>query len=252
MAAQTTQPGGQVQWMSKPEGHSGCPPGLEYLTQIDQLLIHQQVDLFEVLTGWEVSNRYAVKNSVGQQVFFSAEESDVCMRQCCGNNRGFVMHITDNAGQEVIRLSREFKCWAGCGCFCCAGNDCCASEMTIEAPVGTIVGRVKQKKTGCCYPGFIVSDPEGTPIFNINGLGCCGMGCQNCFCTDDVEFNVYSADMQHEVGKISKQWAGCLRGCTDASNFGVSFPMDLDVKVKASMLGACFLIDYMFFEINNK
>ena len=56
-----------------------------------------------VLTGWEVSNRYVVKNSVGQQVFFAAEESDVCTRQCCGNARGFVMHITDNLGQ--VRLS---------------------------------------------------------------------------------------------------------------------------------------------------
>ena len=25
----------------------GCPPGLEYLTTIDQLLVHQQVELFE-------------------------------------------------------------------------------------------------------------------------------------------------------------------------------------------------------------
>ena len=27
-----------------------------------------------------------------------------------------------------------------------------------------------------------------------------------------------------------------------------SFPMDLDVKCKATLLGALFLIDYMFFE----
>lgn len=29
---------------------------------------------------------------------------------------------------------------------------------------------------------------------------------------------------------------------TDADNFGVQFPMDMDVKMKATILGACFLI----------
>jgi hypothetical protein len=45
------------------------------------------------------------------------------------------------------------------------------------------------------------------------------------------------------VGKISKQWAGLLREAfTDADYFGITFPMDLDVKMKAVMIGACFLI----------
>ena len=35
---------------------------------------------------------------------------------------------------------------------------------------------------------------------------------------------------------------------TDSDNFGVSFPMDLDVRVKACCLAAVFLIDFMFFE----
>lgn len=45
------------------------------------------------------------------------------------------------------------------------------------------------------------------------------------------------------MGKISKQWAGLLREAfTDADYFGITFPMDLDVKMKAVMIGACFLI----------
>jgi Scramblase. len=45
------------------------------------------------------------------------------------------------------------------------------------------------------------------------------------------------------VGKISKQWSGLLREAfTDADYFGITFPMDLDVKMKAVMIGACFLI----------
>ena len=30
-----------------PQPPPGCPPGLEYLTHVDQLLVHQQVELFE-------------------------------------------------------------------------------------------------------------------------------------------------------------------------------------------------------------
>lgn len=45
------------------------------------------------------------------------------------------------------------------------------------------------------------------------------------------------------VGKISKQWSGLAREIfTDADFFGITFPMDLDVRMKAVLLGATFLI----------
>lgn len=52
-----------------------------------------------------------------------------------------------------------------------------------------------------------------------------------------------SKDKTFEVGCISKKWSGILREAfTDADNFAVSFPMDLDVRMKAVMIGASFLI----------
>ncbi|RXN35341.1 phospholipid scramblase 1-like protein [Labeo rohita] len=87
-------------FMPVPDSPPGCPQGLEYLTQVDQLLVHQKVELMEVLTGWETNNQYVVKNSLGQQVFFAAEESDFCTRMVCGSVRSFLLHIQDNMGRE--------------------------------------------------------------------------------------------------------------------------------------------------------
>lgn len=49
------------------------------------------------------------------------------------------------------------------------------------------------------------------------------------------------------IGKISKQWSGLAREIfTDADFFGITFPLDLDVRMKAVLLGATFLIVSIF------
>ena len=50
------------------ERPANCPPGLEYLTMIDQLLVKQKVEMLEAFTGFETNNKYVVKNTMGQQV----------------------------------------------------------------------------------------------------------------------------------------------------------------------------------------
>ncbi|XP_073215842.1 phospholipid scramblase 1-like isoform X2 [Lepidochelys kempii] len=168
-------------WIPAPPPTLNCSPGLEYLSQIDQILVHQQIELLEVLTGFETNNKYEIKNSLGQRVYFAAEENDCCTRNCCGPSRSFTIRIIDNMGQEVITLQRPLRCSA-----CCC--PCCLQE-------------------------------------------------------------VKSMDESSVVGRISKQWSGFVREAfTDADNFGIQFPLDLDVKMKAVMIGACFLIDFMFFE----
>lgn len=45
------------------------------------------------------------------------------------------------------------------------------------------------------------------------------------------------------IGKISKYWSGFVNNVfTNTANFGIQVPVDLDVKIKAVMIGACFLI----------
>lgn len=234
------QPGapGQVNWMPAPQVPAGCPPGLEYLTAVDQLLIQQQVELLEAFTGFETNNKYKICNAMGQQVYFAAEDTDCCTRQCCGPARPFEMKVFDNMQREVIHLSRPLNCQ----CCCCP---CCLQEIEIQSPPGTVIGYVEQKWT-LWKAKLEVQDAQRQPIMVVNGP-CCP-----CSCGSDVEFPLNSLDGSNQIGMISKQWSGFAREFfTDAENFGVRFPLDLDVKYKAILMGATFLIDFMFFEHSN-
>ena len=61
-------------WMAPVEENAvplDCPPGLEYLTMIDQLIIKQKKEMLEAITavmgaGFETSNKYKIKNVLGQ------------------------------------------------------------------------------------------------------------------------------------------------------------------------------------------
>ena len=92
----------------------GCPPGLHYLTTVDQLLVKQKVEILEAVTGFETANKYKVFNSMGQQVYYAKEDTDCLTRQCCGPLRPFEMNITDNSNMEVIHLNRPLRCQACC------------------------------------------------------------------------------------------------------------------------------------------
>lgn len=49
------------------------PQGLEYLNAVDQLIVQQKVEMMEAFTGWETNNKYSIKNSMGQNVYYAVE-----------------------------------------------------------------------------------------------------------------------------------------------------------------------------------
>ncbi|OWK05761.1 hypothetical protein Celaphus_00013015 [Cervus elaphus hippelaphus] len=278
----TSHPGEptQVSWMPAPLPPLNCPPGLEYLTQIDQLLIHQQMELLEAMISYETNNRYEIKNGRGQRIYFAAEDTAVCTRLCCGSCRPFTMRIQDLKGQEVITLKRPLRC-SSC-CF-----PCCLQEVSKPLPgysvksflntfpfLPPVLNEVPSKNvltgfetrnkyeiknslgqrvyfasedTDCCTRNcwgpsrpftMRILDNLGREVITLERPLRCSCCCCPC-CLQEVK----SLDDKYVVGKISKHWTGLVRELfTDADNFGIQFPLDLDVKMKAVMLGACFLI----------
>ncbi|EDV39851.1 uncharacterized protein Dana_GF10228 [Drosophila ananassae] len=226
---------GADNWMSIPVGMPNCPQGLEYLTALDQLLVSQKIEKLELLTGFESKNRFKVKNSLGQNVYYAYEESDCCTRNLLGRSRPFEMKILDNFQNEVLHLRRPFRCEILC-CF-----PSCMNAVEVSAPPGQVIGTVEQVCT-FLRPKFNIRNSFGDIVLRIEGPLC------PCKCFSDTNFKVLSANNE-EIGKISKQWSGLGRELfTDADYFSVSFPLNLDVRMKALMFAALFLIDVVYYE----
>ncbi|XP_077602790.1 phospholipid scramblase 3 isoform X2 [Crocuta crocuta] len=119
---------------------------------------------------------------------------------------------------------------------------CPSLQMEVQAPPGTTIGHVLQTWHPF-VPKLSIQDADRRTLLRVVGP------CSTCGCGTDTNFEVKTPDESRSVGRISKQWGGLLQeALTDADDFGLQFPLDLDVKVKAVLLGATFLIDYMFFE----
>lgn len=214
--------------MNIPHGIPNCPPGLEFLTSIDSLFVKQKVELLEAFTGFETNNKFTIKNSQGQKVYWAIEENDCCTRNCCGPARPFDMKILDAYKNQVIHLNRPLACSS---CL----FPCCLQSMEVSSPPGTLVGTIEQNWS-ILTPDFSIKNHSGETVLKIEGPLCTYSLC------GQVEFKILTLDGT-QVGTISKQWSGLVREMfTDADFFGISFPMDLDVKMKAVCLGACFLI----------
>ncbi|XP_076240585.1 phospholipid scramblase 1 [Calliopsis andreniformis] len=208
------------------------PPGLEYLMALDHLFVVQKVELLEAFTGFETRNKYSVVNIRGEPVFYVVEKSSCCARCCLGSYRNCEFEVFDSSRRTILRMVRPCRCDS-----CCC--PCCLQELQVYSG-DTLLGSVTQDWT-CWQPSFSVRDATGQTVLTIKGpwFKCCV----------NVTFKVRSADGEHRVGVIKKEWSGIGREMfTDSDNFGISFPLDLDVKIKAVLLGACLLIDFMYFE----
>ena len=91
---------------------------------------------------------------------------------------------------------------------------------------------------------------DADPIATIKG-GCCCVG-GNC-CDHTFTVSVPDGDEAKDIGKIIKEAPHDFedlvqQGMTDADNFTMSYPKDIDPRLKAAMAAALLLIDYQFFE----
>ncbi|TPX32591.1 hypothetical protein SmJEL517_g04268 [Synchytrium microbalum] len=111
------------------------PLGLEGVLNNPVLVITRQLEMLNVLIGFEQANKYAIKNAAGTDVGFIAEEetafTNVLMRQLLRTRRPFEAVILDAAGNIVLKVKRPLKWFLN-------------SQLFIHDAQDNVIGEVQQ------------------------------------------------------------------------------------------------------------
>uniref|UniRef100_A0A8D2CW51 Phospholipid scramblase n=1 Tax=Sciurus vulgaris TaxID=55149 RepID=A0A8D2CW51_SCIVU len=186
-----------------------------------------------ILCYLKANKTYEVMNNQGHRIYFVEEQSNWFLRYLCGLARPFTMTIYDNTGQVVITVHKGL----GCSCCCCIGwcRGCCPQQLIVEAPPGQTIGYIYQNFQ-TIWPKFQIKNQNKEDVMKIRGP-CLVSGCLR-----DLNFKLLSVDDEIVIGNISKHCPGFVKGLLrDADTFKIQFPFDLDVKIKALMLGASLI-----------
>jgi uncharacterized protein YxjI len=199
--------------------------GLENLAQANALIIRQQKEWGEILTGFETKNKYEIMDHLNNHLIEVQEEGGSAMatitRLFLKALRPFTMHLFSPQGAGLFKLKRPFR-------FYFHELDVCQSN---GAPLGKI-----KRRFAILRRIYSVFDRNGNEIFELFGP-----------LLHPWTFQIKKGG--RELGQITKKWSGLVKeSFTDADNFGISFPKGIDLSQKAVLLGAVFLIDFIHFE----
>lgn len=117
---------------------------------------------------------------------------------------------------------------------------CCLQRIKISTPSGQLLGKIKQRWSIFGFPKFSVLDEDGTEVYRILGPWWT--------CTNQ-EYVIKSSDESQDLGCIRKVFSELFNEAfTDADNFEIDFPAGCHVEMKAVLIGAAILIDFMYYE----
>lgn len=251
------------------------------LRQTGGFYVEQQWEVLEQVTScYEQENRYSVfslaqggAKDKGSIQFLQAQESTgLCVRLCCGENRGFIFDLKDaETDAKMFRFGRSYRCcgWAaipGCAHQVNVYNminekDSIAKQKTVSYGNSSSKNQIARVRApfcgGCLLPTFYVEtyNPEldkFTLEAKISGNSCWYCPCVVCDCCG-ASFDVIDKNKQH-IAHIDKPppknfkdlW---LELKTESDKYKVEFDSkEMSFNMKLAILAAVFQIDFNFFE----
>jgi uncharacterized protein YxjI len=158
----------------------------------------------------------------GTTLYLAAEwEGSFLTRVLLKSLRPFTIYVINPDGSRVLILRRIFRFYF--------------HKLDIYDPDGKHLGTI-QRQFSILRRMYSVLDNSGLELFQLFGP-----------ILHPWTFMVRRSG--EEIGSITKKWSGLFKEAfTSADNFGVTFPIELNVTMKSLLLGAVFLIDFVHFE----
>ncbi|XP_040190186.1 phospholipid scramblase 3-like [Rana temporaria] len=196
-------------------GRPVAPPGLEYLLQVNGLLMKQtRKSIFQI------ASTYDLFDTNGQLVYQATEK-----RKFFGPRMD--LRVANTKGYNVLNLLVPLK-W-------CSLN----TKLQVSSSSGELLGYIVEQWTSLTL-SFHILDPSGLVCLKVKGPGW-GAGFMS-----DLHYKVLSADKTTQVGVITHVWRGLAKEMfSSKDNYTINFPMDLHVSMKAMLMACALFIDLL-------
>ena len=226
------------------------------LATCPSLLIRQEPEFLEKLTGCETPNIYHVfgNSPLGYKYLFKCiEKSSFCVRKFCHSNQRpldlDIIHCNclDQLGMGYTTPFATMQKPCMCTCYCL-----CRPEINVVLNgTGKAIGKVKHVFT-CCDPTFEVYSATSGLKYIVTASCCqCALCCTGWLGkTSRGIFDIMDIGSKQVTGQITREPADMAELVTDADTYIVNFPPNADANDKLLIAGLALLIDYQFFETN--
>jgi hypothetical protein len=236
----------------------------EFLNECNHVIVEQKLDLLEILSGCENSNKYHVYTSEllnEKKYLFKCSEisSCFCRNFCPSNTKSYSLlfqyplRYNLKTKKTIAIFKKKFNCSK---IFCCNKNEM-IGLLTEREDIYLNVGKIIEKKNGCnCNPFFVVNNEKGkikyliTTEYCQTGFCCRGNSLGKCY---EVDFFIYDAKIKinkntRPIGIIHKYYQGLSELVGDADAYLINFPSQATAYEKLLLIAGTIFIDYNYYE----
>ncbi len=191
------------------------------LQGFESLTVRQQVEMLQVFTGLETTNRYRVLDPDGNDLMFAYEQSGFLGRQFLGGHRPLTLNFIDGEGRHLMVAKRKFFWFF--------------SHLDFYSPEGSPLGGMIRRFRIIGRRFDVYDDHE--QVGSIHG--------------PILRPHTFWLRREgNDLAKITKRWSGLSREVfTTADTFSVEFTDQMASEpLRWLILGSALAIDLDFFE----